>query len=204
MGPLFSGKIATSPARISEPRFSRLRSSTPAPTHQIWREMSSQDKDAKHFPSQTLAAAPIAFHFQTVAFSTVILPNLFENLSHSAGLHLITREFRDHTQLRFPAPASTVANPAPARDPRVSKLVLQLRNATEGAYSRPGMQFALGAPGAQLDLLAGMRSVEKALANTQAAPPPTPPPVPDMQQLTTHVYGQLERQLRIERERRGR
>jgi hypothetical protein len=193
--------------RISEPRFSRLRSPTPASTHQASCEMSSQDKDAKDLRAPTLAAAAIASHsvnFQTVAFSTVILSNFSGSLSHSAGLHLMTREFREHTQLRFPASASTVANAAPAHAPGVSKLVLQLRNVTESTYSRPGMQFAEAAPGNQSDLLAGMRSVEKALANMQAGPPPTAPQVPDMQQLTTHVYGQLERQLRIERERRGR
>ena len=184
-----------------------LRSHSPAPAaaQQLGQRIDADGKSGRVVREPTLAPAALVFHgtFQTT-FATANPASLSGNLTNSTGFHLAMREFCGRVQLRLPVPPSTVKAPAPARDPGMSQLVLQMRNATEGAYSRPGMQFAqAAAPVNQSDLLAGMRNVEQALANFQASPP-VAPPVPDMLQLTTHVYAQLERQLRIERERRGR
>jgi len=97
-----------------------------------------------------------------------------------------------------------VAKPATKDETQHPHLTLHLRGATDRARPLPSMQFAQTATPNQPEVLAAIQNVEKAISKVQLAPAPMTHAVPDVQRLTVQVYDQLERQLRIERERRGR
>lgn len=84
-----------------------------------------------------------------------------------------------------------------------AQLTLKLHDVMRRTASRPSMQYAQFAAPSQVEILSAIRSMEKAVNKAQGAAMPAMTPVPDMQRLTNQVYDQLERQLRIERERRG-
>jgi len=89
-----------------------------------------------------------------------------------------------------------------AEHPQNSRMELHIRHTNNNSWSRPNMQFAEPSPSSQVEMLSSIRNVESAISKIQRLPAPASPP--DVQSLTAQVCDQLERQLRIERERRGR
>lgn len=85
-----------------------------------------------------------------------------------------------------------------------SHLTLQLRTEVERMVSRPAMQFVQAAQSGQPELLSAVQRMETAVTRFQTLQAPVTIDAPDIQRLTAQVYEQFERQLRIERERRGR
>jgi hypothetical protein len=85
-----------------------------------------------------------------------------------------------------------------------SHLTLQLRTEVERTVSRPAMQFVQSAKSSQPELLSTVQRMETAVAKFQTLQVPAATNAPDIPRLTAQVYEQFERQLRIERERRGR
>jgi hypothetical protein len=148
--------------------------------------------------------------FQTTFASTIATAQLTAYGMHTPATSgdgttfTSIREFRQeiHNQLRMlTLHATTVA--AAERSGR-AQVELHLRTVEEGGRGRPSMKFAEPASTGEQELLAAIRNVEKAIVKVQSVPMPTASQAPDIQRLTAHVYDQLERQLRIERERRGR
>jgi hypothetical protein len=123
---------------------------------------------------------------------------------YAKRLHSALRKSRHELLTQFTMLILPGAKPATKDEIRHPNLILHLREAMDRAHSRPSMQFAQAATPNQPEILSAIRNVEKTLSKVQPALAPTPHAVPDMQRLTSQVYDQLERQLRIERERRGR
>jgi hypothetical protein len=123
---------------------------------------------------------------------------------HAELLHFTLRKTSHELLTRSSMPVLPGAKPATKDEIRHPHLILHLREAVDRAHSRPSMQFAQAATPNQPEVLSAIRNVEKTLSKVQPVFAPTPHALPDMQLLTSQVYDQLERQLRIERERRGR
>jgi hypothetical protein len=149
-----------------------------------------------------LLQAPV---FQTIAASQSFAHSV-TNLTASAGsLPLASiREVQRHIQSQSHMLTLQVMKSPSEETPRHPHLVLNLRAVAGRTASRPSMQFVQLAASSQPEMLSSIRSMEKAISKAQAPTVPAMTPPPDMERLTTQVYDQLERQLRIERERRGR
>jgi hypothetical protein len=114
------------------------------------------------------------------------------------------REFRRALDGQLHMPTLRTVSSASTERSRQTQVELHLRAMAAGGWGRPSMQFTQPASASGQELVSAIRSVEKAVTKIQSAPAPSAPQAPDMQRLTAQVYDHLERQLRIERERRGR
>ena len=123
---------------------------------------------------------------------------------HAKRLHLALRKSSQELLTQSSMVILPGVKPATRDNLRHPDLILRLRETIDGARSRPSMQFTLPTTTDQQELLTAIRNVEKSLSANHRALPAASNAVPDMQRLTSQVCDQFERQLRIERERRGR
>ena len=162
-----------------------------------------QSRLEQYLTEQTrLLQSPV---FQTItAFQS--FAHTVNNFTASAGplpwvsIREVHRRVQDQSRIL----TLQVMKPPSEENPRHPQLVLNLRALPGRTASRPSMQFAQLAASSQPEMLSAIRNMEKAISKAQASAMPAMAPTPDMQRLTNQVYDQLERQLRIERERRGR
>ena len=115
-----------------------------------------------------------------------------------------TVRFNHNLLTRVPISVLPAASPVAKEETRHPHLSLHLRTTVDRVPSRPSMQFTQTATANQPEVLAAIQNVEKAISKVQLVSAPAPHTAADVQQLTVQVYDQLEKQLRIERERRGR
>jgi hypothetical protein len=151
-----------------------------------------------------------AHRFQTPLIGAIATIQLARHILHTTAptrygpTFTSVREFRRqlHDQRRMFALHAAFA--ASAEEPARTQLELRLRAADQAGPARPGMQFAQPVSTGGQELLTAIRNIESTLEKVQSVPALSAPQAPDMQRITAHVFDQLERQLRIDRERRGR
>jgi hypothetical protein len=152
-----------------------------------------------------LATNDVCFYpqpFRTAASTSRFAKNIFRSQSSSSVLHakgiqrLIVHQDR-MIALHFGGRASEELR-------QHSHLTLQLHTEVERMPSRPAMQFVQSAQSSQPELLSAIQRMETAVTKLQTLQVPLTTNSPDIPRLTAQVYEQFERQLRIERERRGR
>lgn len=170
--------------------------------NQIWQRSSWQSRSSlRKFRSRMV--------LHTTATQTMTTHNKFSGPIHALAvyakqLYFLLKKSNHELLTQSLMVVLPKAKPATEDEKRHPHLILHLRDTMDRARSRPSMQFAQAATPNQPEVLSAIRNMEKVFSKGQRELAPTPHAVPDMQRLTSQIYDQLERQLRIERERRGR
>jgi hypothetical protein len=134
--------------------------------------------------------------FSTETWNSIFSPDPLRS-SAAVGFHRLL----EHQSRMFMLPAGRRISDERREH---SQLTLHLRTEVDHMGPRPAMQFVQPAQSSPPELLSAIRRMEAAVQKLPSLSTPPTQNAPDIQRLTAQVYEQFERQLRIERERRGR